>query len=74
MERLDMGQTSNSIAFQHGKIDVFKINGDDEELMLEKDMFVILITLAFFLFEASQLLFVFERVTHFKSVQLAEQP
>ena len=42
-------------------MDVFKINSDDDdELMLEKDMFVDTISLAFFLLEDFQLLFVSE--------------
>ena len=55
------------------EIDVFKVNGDDDdELMLEKDMFVNIISLTFFLLEAFQLLFVSERVRHFKSAELAK--
>ena len=56
------------------EMDVFKINGNDaDELMLEKDMFVDTISLAFFLLEAFQQLFVSERVRHLKSTELVER-
>ena len=57
------------------EMDVFIINGDDDdELMLEKDMFVDTISLAFFLLEAFRLrLFLKESGMHFKSAELAER-